>query len=367
MASLFKPTYTKVDRKTGRKIRRKSRKWYGQFTDLDGKVHRVPLCTDKAAANARLNELVRKAERRMVGLADPFDEHRKRPLIEHLQDFRRSLEVKANTGKHVRQTFNRLRKLCTGCGFLSLNDFSASEAANWLADQREEEMGIKTSNYYLGAVKQFAEWLVVESRLPTNPFAHLSALNADVDVRRERRAADADELRRLILATRQSGEVFCGLSGEDRSMLYLCASYTGLRCSELASLTPDSLNVKGNPPSIAVKAGYSKRRRLDTQPLRPDLAAFLRVWREGQKAKTKRGERLWPGGWTQKAAEMLRMDLAAARQVWLDEVKDEDERRELDESDFLRPTDYAGRVLDFHALRHTFISSLVPHLGNGVS
>ena len=65
MASLFKPTYTKTDRKTGEKIRRKSRKWYGQFRDSAGEIHRVPLCTDKEAARALLRDAAQRVERRI--------------------------------------------------------------------------------------------------------------------------------------------------------------------------------------------------------------------------------------------------------------------------------------------------------------
>ena len=36
MASIFKPTYTKIDPKTGKRIKRKARKWYVQYRDSDG-------------------------------------------------------------------------------------------------------------------------------------------------------------------------------------------------------------------------------------------------------------------------------------------------------------------------------------------
>lgn len=358
MSNLFKPSYTKVDRKTGQKSRRKSRKWYGQFTDPDGEVHRVPLCNDKTAAQALLNEHVRKAERKMAGLIDPFEEHRKRPLVDHLEDFRRSLDVKENTGKHVQQTHSRLTKLCEGCQFRTLKDLSASKAADWLADKRDEEdMGFKTSNYYLAALKQFADWLVRESRLAASPFVHLTALNSDVDVRRKRRAASAEELKWLIVATRNGDRVFRGLTGADRAMLYLCAAYTGLRSSELASLTAESLDLEGDVPTVAVAASYSKRRRLDTQPLRPDLAVFIRAWL-ASRSNGNASELLWPGTWSERAAKMLRQDLATARNAWLEEVEDENERQKFDKSDFLRDEDRKGHVLDFHSLRHTFISNL---------
>ena len=69
--------------------------------------------------------------------------------------------------------------------------------------------------------------------------------------------------------------------------------------------------------------------------------------------------RLWPGTWTERAAQMLAADLAAARKAWIDEAKDDArERAERTKSDYLEYADAAGRVFDFHALRHQFISNL---------
>ena len=103
---------------------------------------------------------------------------------------------------------------------------------------------------------------------------------------------------------------------------------------------------------MTVEAAYSKRRRTDVLPLHPDLAARLREWllegsavEQGEtvvfpicKASEAKPTRLWPGAWAEKrhAAAMLREDLAAAG------------------------IDYEenGRVFDFHAMRHQFISAL---------
>jgi integrase len=59
------------------------------------------------------------------------------------------------------------------------------------------------------------------------------------------------------------------------------------------------------------------------------------------------------------AVEMLRADLQAARAKWLDDAKTEAERNEREKSPFLSYYGEDGRVADFHALRHTFITNLV--------
>lgn len=53
-------------------------------------------------------------------------------------------------------------------------------------------------------------------------------------------------------------------------MLYLVAGLTGLRASGLASLTPASLDLTADPPSVTVEAAYSKHRRRGVVPLHPN-------------------------------------------------------------------------------------------------
>jgi len=51
---------------------------------------------------------------------------------------------------------------------------------------------------------------------------------------------------------------------------------------------------------------------------------------------------------------MLRADMSEARRAWLkDAGTDAAERTKREASDFLKAEDHDGRILDFHALRHT--------------
>ena len=80
MASLYKKPVILRDPKTGLKVKTRSKKYWGRFRDATGQDKRVPLAADRTAAQAMLNEWVRRAEREKAGLIDPTDEHRKRPL-----------------------------------------------------------------------------------------------------------------------------------------------------------------------------------------------------------------------------------------------------------------------------------------------
>lgn len=113
----------------------RAKKWYGKYRDHNRDVQRVPLCTDKSAAQAMLNELVAKAERRRAGRADPFEEQNKRPLTEHLVAYRRYLEAKGNSPDYVDQTVHCIELIaglklgvCTRPGDMAVR-------RNWKSDQ----------------------------------------------------------------------------------------------------------------------------------------------------------------------------------------------------------------------------------------
>lgn len=354
MASLYKKPVVTTDPKTGQKIKTKSKKWWGRYRDENGVERRVPLATDKAAAHAMLHELVKKVERRAVGLDDPFELHRKRPLNDHLSDFRQFLEGKGNTEKHARQTCHRVQAIVDGCRFVRLGDVSPSAVIEWLKNERTAgRLGIQSSNYYLGCIKSFLAWLVKDGRTDRNPLAHMTGMNAKVDVRRERRCLPPVEFA-LFLQAARTGKPKRKVTGEDRVMLYLLAANSGFRCSELASLTPESFDLIGDSPSVTVEAAYSKRRRQDTQPLARDVAIVLAEW-----LRFKPGQQLlWSGGWINHAAKMVKADLAAARNAWIGKATSAEERREREASSVLAFRDEADRVFDFHSLRHQYVSNL---------
>src|SRR5579871_4509253 len=126
MASLYKKPVLVRDQKTGQKVKTKSRKWWGRFRDEHGQEKRVPLATDKTAAQAMLSELVKKVERRVIGIEDPFDQYRSWSLADHLNDFTVHLQTKGSTADYVDTTTQRVRAILEGCRFERLDHISAS-------------------------------------------------------------------------------------------------------------------------------------------------------------------------------------------------------------------------------------------------
>src|SRR5439155_2096918 len=166
-----------------------------------------------------------------------------------------------------------------GCGFRYQSDIDAGKVLAFLGDLRADtaaKRGIsaQTFNFYLGAIKQFCRWMVKDRRAVESPVAHLDGLNVKTDRRHDRRALTVEELVTL-LDTTQSGPDRLGMTGPERAMLYRLAVESGLRAGELRSLTRASFDLDAEAPTVTVAAEYSKRRRQDTLPLRPALAADL--------------------------------------------------------------------------------------------
>jgi integrase len=407
MARVFKKSITRYLDAEGRqvpkgspgarKVREKSAKWYGR---VPGTARPVPLCENKSAAQMMLNELLRKAALATVGIGDPYEQHRKQSLLEHLADFEAALLAKGDTAKQAGQVASRVRRVLTGCGFVFMGDLSASRVMEYLAtlrdggptlpslepgkgeftlselatalgirphavkglvrrhgldatgngkarrfplatfealrDRLSRGASVQTVNFYLQAVKQFCRWLVRDRRMGESPLTHLQGGNVKTDRRHDRRELDAEELRRLLAAARESGRTFRGLSGPDRFHLYATACGTGFRASALASLTPESFDLSADLPTVTVAARHNKSRRVKVQPLPPDLAALLGEYLRGRPA----GQPVWGGTWASdnKGAEMLRIDLEAAGIPYAVEGPD------------------GPLYADFHALRHSYLT-----------
>ena len=357
MASLFRPTYK--CKRTG-KLKR-TKKWYAKYRGPDGVVRKVPLSANKDAARVMLGELLTAAERERAGVKDPFAEHRKVPLTGHLAAYHASYAAAGHTARQADRSVTRCRAVFDACQFVYLADLNAEAASAWLSARRQVSkkdggFGPKTSNHYAGSVKAFGSWCVRTRRLAANPFQFVAMVNPDLDIRRPRRDLSPEELTALIDAAR-SGKPFRRLSGPDRAMLYTVAGYTGLRASELASLTSASFSLDGTPPTVVVKAAHSKHRREDTVPLHPELVDLLRPWLAAKPS----GGRLWPGKWAEnhEAVDLIQRDLSAARSAWITAATTPTERDRREASDFLVYRDRRGFYADFHSLRHTFITRLV--------
>jgi site-specific recombinase XerD len=311
--------------------------WYVRFRSPEtGKWKEWRAYTDRQASQAREMEILKRLERGEAGLADPLAEHRRAPLEKHLEDFESYLEDKGNTSDHVDKTVARCKRIVREVEAKIAGDLTIEAIDRALATLRRGGMSVSTSNGYFRAIRTFCRWLVRAKRVRENPLFGMSCLKVtDADRKRRRRSLSPEEVTALVTATEQSTEPFMGLSGRDRAMLYIIAVNTGLRASELASLTPQSFELNAEMPVVRCQAGYTKNGAEAVQPLRRDVATMLGDWLADKPG----GQPVWPGKWASQrhGAEMIKIDLSNANVDYEDATK---------------------RVADFHALRHTFISNL---------
>jgi site-specific recombinase XerD len=333
MASLYRKPVFSTDPKTGQKIKSRSKKWWGRYRE-NGTERRIPLASDKGAAQAMLNELVRKVERRAAGLGDPFDHHRERPLQAHLDDFAAYLANKGSTADYVNTTKQRVRSVIEACKFAQIYDLSASRVQEYLAQLRAKNRSIASSNHYLRAIKMFSRWLVRDRRTADDRLAHLSKMNVETDRRRIRRPLTMQEFQ-MLLESAESGPSIQNISGPDRAVLYIVGAYTGFRRKEIASIFPHSFDFDSEPPTLTIEAAYSKHRRTDVIPLRRDFAERIRAWITS-KGCSGHGRPLFDVA-EKRTAEMIKKDLERVGVPYVNE---------------------RGHYADFHALRKTFITNL---------
>jgi integrase len=330
-----------------------------QYFDENGKRRKAPTgCHDKAEALRYATRLENEARKRRTGeidaKAERYGAEARRPLGEHLADFRQYLTDKQNSAKHIELVCTRVGKLVADCKAETIADLTDAAVMAAIGAMRNGGAGLQTLNHYIRGIKQFSRWLKLQKRAIDDALAALAGFNAETDRRYVRRELQPDELVYLLRTVESYTTPMHNLPGPDRAMAYRVALGTGFRAKELRSLTPASFDLDSNPPTVTVQAGYSKRRRLDVQPIRQDLAALLRPWL----AKYGREEHPF-AKMPERTARMLQDDLDEARRRWLQDAKTEAERATREQSDFLKHTDADGRVLDFHGTRHTYISGIV--------
>jgi integrase len=284
-----------------------SRKWLAKYRDGAGLLVEVPTgCADKAAAEQRLAELERQAERVRCGTLTPGEgralSHLQTPAADHLEAYRRAMVANDRDGRYIVNTMGQLRRLFTECGFRLMRDLRAEPVVRWLEKARAAGLSARTRNSYRVDLLTFAGWCVAHDRLPSNPFTRLPVADERTDRRRQRRALTEAELVRLLDVARRRplldamtvrrgkhrGEAVAELRpetvarlellGRERALVYKTLVLTGLRKGELASLTVGQLDLDADPAFLTLDAADEKNREGNSVPLRSDLAADVRQW-----------------------------------------------------------------------------------------
>jgi integrase len=246
-----------------------------------------------------------------------------------------------------------VRKIIEGCGVKRADEIS-TDGVNRLVDRLQESGEIRTQQtrkHYERAVKSFSRWLATTERLARDPLSRLDVTAVEArDVVHGRGAFTTGEIE-AIAASARTGPSYRGLTGYQRSLLYVFAASTGLRAKECAAVRKADLGA--DLASVLVTGQFTKNGVDAVQPVPSALRADLEAYVAGLGEE----EFLWPGGWQRdeqgrwveagwiagkEAGEFLRRDAAKVGIVIGRKGKEAN----------------GGRVLDFHSLRHTYVSAL---------
>jgi integrase len=350
MASVFK------------KSKRKGAPYYIDYFDEHGRRRRERGCADKAATEQIARKLEAEVELRRRGIIDAEDDARaaqgRRPLSEHLTEFKAHLLAKGGTPSHAELAAGRVARvvaLVRGAALANidpprtatrtvreefagrlamqmeaarLGDLTRDSIQAALAALRAAGRSAQTANHHRAALKAFCRW-ALKGRLRADPTAGVVGYNVAADRRHDRRTISVEELCRLVEVAHY-GAPFRKMTGPARSLCYRLAAATGLRFKEIASITPESFDL-GEHPTVRVAGAYTKNGEPATLDLPPDVADDLARFVAGLPA----GAAVFPlplfrGRSDGRGAMMLRRDLEAAGIPY---------------------RDAAGLVFDFHSLR----------------
>lgn len=325
-----------VDCRDGKlRVRGQSKVYSARFRDGRGQMVEVATgCKDLVAARAVLAQLERRAELVRAGVMSDAEstaaDHVDVPLAKHVDAYERHLKAKGGNGRRISMLRARLERLFRKCRFTQLRALASGPVEEWLVGQAESGLGASTRNGYREAAVCFGNWCRRTKRLTGNPFEDVPRADQNADRRHHRRALTTAELQRLLKVARLRPLAEYGRTvtakgkssrrspriratwnrepltyesldeaverarialadnpafvadlewiGRERELIYKTLVLTGLRKSELASLTVGQLDLDG-PVAYAVLHPRDEKNRMGSNiVLRADLVADLNDW-----------------------------------------------------------------------------------------
>lgn len=267
----------------------------------------------------------------------PSDQAASMLSLDTLMDrWQMSLTTKGATPKHADQSRGRLELALTLGKATRWSDLDMPSQPVMQAIA-EMDAHTTTKRAYWTAVVSFCLWGERTLNMP-KPRLLMARPNwkpteQDAATGRRRRCATPQEMDALIDAA-LTGEPHKGIPADGWALAYELAVQTGFRLNELRTITPARCRLDTLPNRIVVGAAYAKSRKERGCDIRPQLARRLRDYIERNHIAQDKPILPLP---SQQTAKIMRIHLKAAG------IPFKDER---------------GAVLDFHALRHTFATTV---------
>jgi site-specific recombinase XerC len=351
---IYKHPY--IDRRSGKK--KECRCWYIGFTDTKMTRRQLPAfpsrkSTERAAQKIEellsccgvlnrdlqkwIEEIPESMRKRLVtyGMIDNrrVSENIGKPLLMHLEDFCAGLAADGRTADYVHQNRKIIGDILDGCRFSMWSDIDGNRVKTFLAKNRGPDgYGERTYNAYLRAFKEFCGWLIQEDRVAGSDPMKGHSLIKQTEFRKKRRALTFEEMSRLLNTTEDAPSRF-NMTGHERNLVYKLALQAGLRAGEIKSLRALSFDFDAKPPTVHVEPSDTKGKKPADLVLMPETAMAIQEFLTGKEPTDK----AFAMPHKANAACMIRADLIDAGIEYRDD---------------------ADRDMDFHALRHSFITHL---------
>ncbi len=249
-------------------------------------------------------------------------------MINKYGDWLRTTRVKRHgmlrCKEYCNDAIKMIRKTVDACKFYQWQDIKKAAFEMFLSSMKVKS---RTYNNYLVAFKGFCIWAVENDLADKNPVAGCKGISAED--KEKRRALSPCEFNRLLDATKKAPRRF-ELTGQERAVMYILATETGLRKSELISLTVSSFDFEKGV--ITLGRENTKNRHTAELPLKQQRVHQLREFISGKFPNVK----LFSVTSSLRAGDMIHKDL-----------KDAGIPVETDEG-----------VCCFHSLRHTYSANL---------
>jgi integrase len=316
-----------------KRIVEKSETWYAW---IHGK--RVALdTTDEGKAWENLRAMLRAEKESAAGIRDTYTEAAGKPLSEHITAWIETVKDSGSSEARLALLESRINYLAKLANWKRLSDLTPESCLSALTKiskqiyaHTELTRSAQTRNHYLSHAKQFARFLWETKRLREHIFLRLRPINVELDRRHDRRAPSSAEIAKLF-AHAPLQPFRSHMTGIQRVLGYKLAMATGLRASELRSLTRESFDLDNKV--VTLRAAYDKRGRKVHQPIPDWLRDELREWFDA-------GGGLWSGFPKINPGRILQDDLKRAGIAY--EIQGPD----------------GPLFFDFHALRHWYVTQL---------
>jgi integrase len=310
--------------------------YLGDWTGADGRRRRQVLSADRRAAERKLAEIIRSRDLVIAGLEQ--EEGLEIPFSELASEYLADVEVRATARSYAcrSDSLERFQKSTT---VRLVRDVTPHVVEGFLRKRLKQGRAPRTVNNDLLAIKACLNYAVRSGRIALNPVANVRPLPYRGKERRLPRALSEEECIALLKAAVEAD----GSPAAPRPLLLRALMETGARWSELTSVTWGDL--RWLPGELRLRSETTKNRTERVIPLGPTLLGLLR-----DRAQSVKGLAELPADGLVFTSPWGRpWGLSHNYRDWLDTIL---ERAKIPRKDA------QGRVVNVHALRHTFATRL---------